>query len=176
MTPRSGNRFAVLENHRGLEDDQAQSPNIKKKKSKGTLSASPQKQPDEDARSNSVSRNKQTEKAKMTSRPIEVSENIGLRGRNTAPLQSADDLLEMGAGKNTPSSQKTQPRIVKRKSKNIIKLSKRDGKLPEPHPSAPSIAALSSKDKRAMALLVVLCKPFSCLHNLNPLAVTSSII
>ncbi|KNZ53614.1 uncharacterized protein VP01_3187g1 [Puccinia sorghi] len=156
MTPRSGNRFAVLENHRGLEDDQAQSPNIKKKKSKGTLSASPQKQPDEDARSNSVSRNKQTEKAKMTSRPIEVSENIGLRGRNTAPLQSADDLLEMGAGKNTPSSQKTQPRIVKRKSKNIIKLSKRDGKLPEPHPSAPSIAALSSKDKRAMALLVVL--------------------
>ncbi|KAA1102188.1 hypothetical protein PGT21_036622 [Puccinia graminis f. sp. tritici] len=159
MTTRSGNRFAVLESHRG-EDDENQSPKIKKKKSKPTPPGSPKKQTNQPGRSSSVSRDKQSQqpKNKMTTRPVEVSDQmgVGLRGRNTAPIQSDYDLLEKGAAQSTPSSEKNHLKVSKKKSKNIIKLSKRDAKLSEPHPSAPSIAALSSKDKRAMVLLVVL--------------------
>ncbi|PLW54182.1 hypothetical protein PCANC_04560 [Puccinia coronata f. sp. avenae] len=157
MTTRSGNRFSVLESHRGLEDEEeAQSPKIKKKKSKSTLPSSPTKQTHPAARSSSVSKNNQTELTRMASRPVEVSENIGLRGRNTAPLQSDYDLLEKGDGQKTSSSQKAQPRSAKKKPKNIIKLTKRDGKLSETHPSSNSLASLSAKDQRAMVLLVVL--------------------
>ncbi|OAW00114.1 hypothetical protein PTTG_25168 [Puccinia triticina 1-1 BBBD Race 1] len=162
MTTRWGNRFAVLESHHG-EDDEPESPKNKNKESKSVLPGSPKKAINEQGRSSSVSRNKQTgqPKNKMATRPVEVSDQmaVGLRGRNTAPTQSDDDLLEKGAGKAStppPTSEKNHARVAKKKSKNLIKLSKRDAKLSEPHPPAPSMAALSSKDKRAMALLVVL--------------------
>ncbi|KAH9441698.1 hypothetical protein Pst134EA_032603 [Puccinia striiformis f. sp. tritici] len=82
-----------------------------------------------------------------------------LRARNTATAESQADVLEeleLEAGRNVPSPDHNEPNVTKKRSTNIDKFFESDGRLLEPRPPAPSLFSLSSKDKRAMALLVVL--------------------